>query len=225
MTAYVIDFPRQSALLPEKAWTFLIACFAFSCTRNVDEDIADREAMERLATGDTQALRSLFDRWKLPLISFLYRSLGSHADAEDLALKTFEKVYRAAPRYRPKARFASWLFAIARNELRHELRRRRRKPLDPVEPEQLEWAAGSETIDPHRHTRELEEELLQALQTLPEKQRSALLLTSANELSPDEIAQNLGMSVNTLYVTLHRARNSLRKTYHPYHEKDATKPS
>lgn len=214
MTAYSIQLSRPIAALPGTVSLLFASQFAFSFAWAA-EDEADRADMQRLVAGDTLALRSLFDRWKLPLISFLYRSLGSHADAEDLALKTFEKVYRAASRYRPEARFASWLFAIARNELRHELRRRRRKPLDPVEPEQLEWAAGSGSIDPDQHTRELEEELLQALQTLPEKQRSVLLLTAADELSPDEIAETLGISVNNLYVILHRARKSLRDAYHP----------
>lgn len=164
--------------------------------------------MEQLTAGDTHALRPVFDRWKLPLLSYFYRALGSRADAEDLTLQVFERVYRAASRYRPEARFSTWLFAIARRELLHELRRRRRKPVEPVAPEDLESAAPDV-----RHSREVEEQLLVALQQLPERQRSALLLAAAEDLSHAEIARALGVSENNLNVILHRARAALRASF------------
>ncbi|MCB1122928.1 MAG: RNA polymerase sigma factor [Verrucomicrobiae bacterium] len=225
MTTVSFRYPGVFALFLVATTRWLGNVLAFSTARENAEDQDDREAMRRVAQGDTIALAPLFDRWKLPLISFFYRSLGSQADAEDLVLKTFEQVWRAAPRYRHEARFASWLFAIGRNELRHELRRRKRKPLEPVDPDLLEWTIGSEAVETEHHTREMEEELLQALQTLPEKQRSALLLTAAEELSPAEIAATLGMSINALYVTLHRARNALRDIYYPHHENESQSPS
>lgn len=170
-----------------------------------DSDLADRQCMERLARGDTHALRPIFDRWKLPLLSYLYRALGSRADAEDLALQVFERVYRAAPRFRAEARFSTWLFAIARGELLHELRRRRRKPLEPVAPDELvETGAAAD------HTAEIEEHLLAALQQLSERERSAILLAAAGDLDHAGIATALGVSVNNLNVILHRARRTLR---------------
>lgn len=174
-----------------------------------DEDDA---SMCRMAQGHTHALRSIFDRWKLPLLSYFYRSLGSRADAEDLTLQTLERVYRSAARYRPEGRFPAWLFAIARGELLHELRRRRRKPLVPVPPEDL---VGVAAADSHPHTRELEEFLLHALQALPERQRSAVLLAAAGELEPAQIALTLGVSLNHLHVILHRARQTLRERLNP----------
>jgi RNA polymerase sigma-70 factor, ECF subfamily len=170
----------------------------------------DQVCMQRLARGETEALRPLFDRWKLPLITYFYRSVGSHADAEDLTLQTFERVYRASGRYRPEARFSTWLFAIARNELRHEWRRLRRKPVDPLPAEmfdRIEGLAGEASPA----FRELEENLLAGLQTLPERQRTALLLAAAGELDHAGIAGVLRVSVNNLNVILHRARNSLRR--------------
>lgn len=173
-----------------------------------DGDLADRRCMERLAAGDTQALRPIFDRWKLPLLSYFYRALGSRADAEDLALQVFERVYRAAPRFRVEARFSTWLFAIARGELLHELRRRRRKPLEPVAPDEL--AATGAATD---HTAEMEEHLLVALQQLPERERSAVLLAATGDLDHAGIAAALGVSVNNLNVILHRARRTLRDLF------------
>lgn len=173
-----------------------------------DTAIADDDVrcMVRIAAGDTHALRPVFDRWKLPLLSYFYRSLGSRADAEDLALQVFEHLFRAAGRYRPEARFSTWLFAIARGELLHELRRRRRKPVEPVAPEDL--AGFGVPLD---RTGETEEEILVALQELPERQRSAILLAAAGELDHAAIAEALGVSVNNLNVILHRARQALRE--------------
>ncbi len=173
----------------------------------------DAAAMARVAAGDPDAMEPLFNRWKLPLISFLYRSLGSRADAEDLALRTFELVYRSAHKFRSDARFSSWLFAIARNELRHELRRRRRKPAEPVPPEELGLIAIDGPAETRRKIMEMEEQLLNALQTLPEKQRTAILLTAAEELSSGEIASSLGVSPSHLNVILHRARTALRALF------------
>lgn len=170
----------------------------------------DPSNMARLAGGDTRALRPIFDRWKLPLLSYFYRSLGSRADAEDLVLQTLSAVHRHANRYRPEASFSAWLFAIARRELLHELRRRRRRPLEPVAPADLECAAADLQAEQHAHAAELEEHLLEALQHLSERERSALLLCAAEDLSHREVAATLGVSENHLSVILHRARHALR---------------
>lgn len=171
---------------------------------------ADHACLLRVAAGDPDALQPLFDRWKLPLLNFFYRAIGSRADAEDLALQTFHRVYRAAARYRPEAKFSAWLFAIARRELLHELRRRRRKPVEPVPPEDLALLAADASPEQRRRTAEFEEQLLACLQQLPERQRTALLLTAAGELSPAEVASALRVSPNHLGVLLHRARQTLR---------------
>lgn len=176
---------------------------------------ADRRQMARLAAGDTDALRPIFERWKLPLISYFYRSLGSRADAEDLALQTFARVHRYAARYRSETTFSTWLFAIARHELLHELRRRRRKPVEPVAPADLDFMVARLPPEDPAAARELEEQLLDALQQLPERQRSALLLVAAGNLSHREIAAALEVSENHLGVILHRARQTLRIHFHP----------
>jgi RNA polymerase sigma-70 factor (ECF subfamily) len=198
-----------------RAWTWRMVLSGDPASAPTTAD-PDQFCMARLARGDTDALRPIFDRWKLPLLTFFYRSVGSRADAEDLALQVFERVFRAAPRYRPEARFSTWLFAIARRELLHELRRRKRKPVEPVAPADLEDLpfSGDAAADDVQ-TREVEAELLASLQQLPERQRSALLLAAAGDLSHAAIAQSLGVSENNLNVILHRARLALRTLFHP----------
>lgn len=163
--------------------------------------------MLRVAAGDEPAMRRLFDRWKLPLLSFFYRSLGSHADAEDLTLEVFVRLHRAAGDYRAEARFSTFLFHIAQNLLRNELRRRRRKPAEPVPPEAFDYATATE--GGHR-LGELEEVFQRALEELPEKQRSAILLLHQQQMEYPEAAAALGVTENSLRVLVHRGRQQLR---------------
>lgn len=170
----------------------------------------DEEAgwMIRVAAGEEAGLQHLYDRWKRPLLSFFYRSLGSHADAEDLALEVFVRLHRSAADYRPTAKFSTYLFHIAQNLLRNELRRRRRKPADAVPPELFEELPQENA--PDRRLAELEEVFQRALLRLPEKQRTALLLIQQQQLDYPAAAAALRMTENALRVLVHRARQMLK---------------
>ena len=170
----------------------------------------DAAWLERVARGDESALQRLFDRWKLPLLSFFYRSLGSHADAEDLTLEVFVRLHRAAAGYRPTAKFSTYLFHIAQNLARNEHRRRRRKPAQLVPPELFDQVEAA-TPDATRRLNELEEMLQWALERLPEKSRTALLLVQQQQMSYPDAAAALGLTENALRVLVHRARQALKK--------------
>jgi RNA polymerase sigma-70 factor (ECF subfamily) len=164
--------------------------------------------MARVAAGDDTALQQLFDRWKLPLLSFFYRSLGSHADAEDLTLEVFVRLHRSAADYRPAAKFSTFLFHIAHNLLRNEYRRRRRKPAQPVAPEAFDYVEAELAAGPR--LAELEEVFQRALVRLPEKYRAPLLLLHQQQLDYPEAAAALGISENSLRVLVHRGRRLLK---------------
>lgn len=170
----------------------------------------DEEAiwMARVAAGDESGLQHLYDRWKRPLLSFFYRSLGSHADAEDLALEVFVRLHRSAADYRPTAKFSTFLFHVAQNLLRNELRRRRRKPADAVPPELFEELPREN--EPDRRLAELEEVFQQALTRLPEKHRTALLLILQQQLDYPAAAAAMRLTENALRVLVHRARQLLK---------------
>lgn len=172
---------------------------------------ADEDAawLARVAGGDERALQQLFDKWKLPLLSFFYRSLGSHADAEDLTLEVFVRLHRAAGDYRPTAKFSTYLFHIAQNLLRNEFRRRQRKPAQPAPPELFD-AVVAETTEGSQRVAELEEMLQQALLRLPEKQRTALLLVYQQNMDYRAAAAALQTNENALRVLVHRARQLLK---------------
>lgn len=171
-----------------------------------DEDAA---RLARVGRGDESALQQLFDKWKLPLLSFFYRELGSHADAEDLTLEVFTRLHRAAGDYQPTAKFSTYLFHIARNLARNEYRRRRRKPAQPV-PDEVFDRVESSTTETTRRLNELEEVFQRALDRLPEKSRTALLLVVQQQLEYPVAAATLEMTENALRVLVHRARQQLK---------------
>ena len=91
-----------------------------------DADRLDDDALvAAIGSGDRDALRLLLERWGPRVRAFLQRTLGSTRDAEDLTQETFVRIYGAAARYRPSGRFPAWLFRIAGNLARRELRRRK----------------------------------------------------------------------------------------------------
>ena len=170
-----------------------------------EEDIA---LMKRVATGEDAALALLVDRWQKPLLRFFHRSLRSLADAEELAQTTFLKLYRAAERYKPSAKFSTYLFTIARNVLLDEIKYRSRRPVDPTDPAELRV---QEQLKNTPRSSEVEEALEQCLQALPENQRTALLLRVQRELSYDEIATIMKAGNGAVKTWIHRARNHIRQ--------------
>ena len=173
-----------------------------------DED-SDAADLARVAGGDESALQHLFDKWKLPLQSFFYRSLGSNADAEDLTLEVFVRLHRSAAGYRPVAKFSTYIFHIAHNLLRNELRRRRPKPVEPMAADAFDYVEA-ETDGAARRLIELEEVFQHALERLPEKYRTPLLLLQQQRMNYPEVAATLRMTENALRVLVHRGRQLLK---------------
>lgn len=174
----------------------------------------DAALMTRVATGDESALGELIDRWEKPLRAFLYRSLGSWEDAEDLAQVTFIRLYRYAPKYEPSAKFSTFLFTIAQRLMLNERRRRSRKPSEATDPEDFSHLHGAD--DPARTQHEIEEALHRALLDVPDNQRTALLLHQQQGLSYAEIANALEASESAVKSWIYRARQHLRKALEDY---------
>ena len=168
----------------------------------------DAALMLAVAGGDEAALTALIDRWKGPLVSFFYRSVRSQELAEDLAQEVFIRVYRAAPRYRPEAKFSTYLFAIARRRLINEHRRSTRKPLELVDPYDLRSVKSDQTNK--QELFEIEEAFSTALEDLPPKHREAILLLKQQQLSYEEIANIMDASESSVKTWIFRARQKLK---------------
>ena len=198
--------------LKNPAWqdmSVLLEDPAMSGQEDLPAEERDIALMLRVRSGDEVALRELIDRWKTPLINFFYRSLGSFAQSEDLAQMVFIRLYRAAPKYKPTAKLSTFLFHIARRLLINEYRHRMRKPLEPVNPAELQASESGRTA---LNLMEIEEAFKAALKGMPENHRSAILLFKQQELSYQEIASIMNTSESAVKTWIFRARQHLKST-------------
>jgi RNA polymerase sigma-70 factor, ECF subfamily len=159
--------------------------------------------------GNKHAFRMLFEKWKLPLISYFYRSIGDRESAEELALDVFRKLHQSNHRYQPEAKFPTYLFFIARRLLLNHSRKMRRKPLDFYDPQELVSVVGESSYD-EDFSQEQEQTLMMVLGQLSEKYRTPLLLTLQQGMQPRDVAGIIGKSENSTRVLLHRGRQQLK---------------
>jgi len=179
----------------------------------------DIQYMLRLKEGDSDAFGVLFKKYQKKIINFCYRFSADRAVAEELAQEVFIRVYKAAPRYRPKAEFSTWIFRIATNVCLNETRKRQYKvKIDSVDVpvHKGEKMPAVELEDPARQHEMLESAdqerlILHALGLLPSQQRAALLLKVYNDFSYQEIASQLRCSENTVKGLIHRGRQHIKK--------------
>jgi RNA polymerase sigma-70 factor (ECF subfamily) len=167
--------------------------------------------------GDDASFNLLLQKYRTPLINFLFRMVRDSATAEDLAQEVFLRVYRARKQYSPSAKFTTWLFRIATNLALNSVRDNRHRQMDvsidaPVEEDEapLQLPAREMRIDEHMIERDRAEFIRQAISSLPEKQRAAVLLHKYEEMDYAEIAKILECSESALKSLLFRAYETLR---------------
>jgi len=179
---------------------------------------SDEELMVLVASGDDIAFRSLVERHQNLVIGTVARMVGP-AEAEDIAQQVFLNVWKSAPRWRPDARFTTWLLTITKRLVFNESRRRSRARLVPQSDEEREttdYPDGGQSPDRSLLDEELNRAIEVALSSLPEKERLAVVLRRYEELPYEEIAVVLGCTLPAVKSLLFRARNSLKEQLAPY---------
>ena len=184
-------------------------------TRETDEEI-----MARFQAGDSSAMEDLFARFQKPLFNFFFRMVGKRETAEDLVQETFVKLCRFGNSFRGSdAKFSTWLYSVAGNQCRDHLRYSARRPevlLDTIEDSE---ADGQDDVGPVTQDSPVEEEVLRmetsriirtAIDSLPNKEREALILREYNGLDYKEIAEALNCPIGSVKVLIFRARQRLR---------------
>jgi len=184
--------------------------------------------MLRVKRGDRAAFAELVDKYKQPLLNFIYRTLRDEIEAEDVAQTVFLQIYKSRSRYRRTAKFSTWLFTIARNLCLNELRRRSRHPAESIEETRAEhesrdggtqrqYEDKSQVAAPEKLLQgELAQKIEEALAELPENQRTAILLCRQEDLSYEEIAEILDCSLSATKSLIHRGRETLKEKLKPY---------
>src|SRR5947207_1997027 len=154
------------------------ACPSSSCMseQRAQGELDDAALMAAVADGDTAAFEQLVERHQALVVGTVGRMLGSNSDVEDVAQQVFIRVWKSAPRYRPAAKFTTWLLTITRNLVFNETRRRKRHPSDTLEVHEGEESASADHQTPRIPDEILLENELQsaidkAIRALPEKQR------------------------------------------------------
>src|SRR5438270_10162234 len=189
-----------------------------------DEDAEDVRLMQLVSGGDTRAFEELIERHQSLVAGTVARMLGSNSDVEDIAQQVFIRVWKSAGRYVARAKFTTWLLKITRNLVFNEMRRAKRHPHLPVqiEPEADEISLKDEataTPDATLLQAELQAAIEKAITLLPETQRMAIVLRRYEELSYEEIADVLDLSVPAVKSLLFRARTELRERLRDYLER------
>ena len=176
----------------------------------------DEELVARSVGGDPESFNELVLRWERPIYALAYRTIGREEDARDVCQETFLRAFRALPRFRGQAKFSSWLYGIALNLCRDWIRKQRRTPVvqPPQDVDLAELAAArepSESIETLVARQDLARVVERAMASLPDEQRTAIVLKEYHGLTFQEIADVVGCPLSTAKTRVYQGLTSLRR--------------
>ena len=188
------------------------------------QELDDAHVVGRHLEGDPQAFGMLVDRYQIRLLNFVNRTIGDRERSEDLVQEVFIRVFRHLHRFDQTKKFSTWIYTIASNLAKNELRNRSRNPLvlfqtikkhwqDEERPLQFE-DSNSRPDDMYRkrHLRELVEE---SVERLPEHHKQVFILRELEGKSYEEIAEAMDCPVGTVRSRIFRAREAIDKKLKP----------
>jgi len=196
-------------------------------------ELSDEDLMFRYRDGDEACFTELVRRYKTKLVNTAYRVVGDFAKAEDVVQETFLRVHRNRDRYRSIARFSTWIYTIALNVARNELRNTKRKRLVSLDafggnsdsdPSTYEIPDESAMPDRDAETRELRKIFNRAIEKLPERYRTVFVLRDVQELSYEEIAEILKIPKGTVKSRMNRARLKFKELVDPIVGESSVEP-
>lgn len=186
--------------------------------------LEDGDVVSAFLAGEERAFEELVQRYQGRLLNFVYRTIGDRDRAEDLVQEVFIRVYRHLGRFDRAKKFSTWIYTIASNLAKNELRNRSRNPLvlfqtikakfeDEERPLQFEDAhARPDDLYRKRHLREVVES---SVSRLPAHHREVFVLRELEGKSYEEIAEITGVNLGTVKSRLNRARSSFAEIVEP----------
>jgi len=176
--------------------------------------VSDKELMLKFQNGDDLAYNELVNRYKNKLLNFIFRYFGSKDDAEDITQETFIKLYYKKDYYKPISEFSTWIYTIAANLAKTELRKRKRRKTTQlsemgIEDKDFDIRYEDDT-DLEINAEYNENEINKAIQSLEVSFRTAFILRDIQELSYDEISKITEVPLGTIKSRINRARIQLQ---------------
>jgi len=187
----------------------------------------DVRLMLSVRQGNAAAFEQLVRRYQDRILSIMRHLITNKESAEDLTQDVFLRVYRARENYLPNAKFSTWIFTITQNVARNANRQFSRKREQQLsgsssdsgrQPTLEQMATDASGLQPARQLAQMEmgQVVRLALESLPERQRMAVLLAKFEAMSYQEIADTMGLTVPAIKSLLSRARNNLKEALQPY---------
>jgi RNA polymerase sigma-70 factor (ECF subfamily) len=176
----------------------------------------DEQLVTRSQGGDVESFNQLILRWERPIYALAFRVLGREDDARDVCQEAFLRAFRALPGFKGQAKFSSWLYRITLNLCRDWMRKHRRTPVSQL-PEGVEALALAEaggpsvSIEDLAARRELTAVVARAMESLPEEQRTAIVLKEYHGMTFQEIADLQGCPLSTVKTRLYQGLVVLRR--------------
>ncbi len=187
-------------------------------------DLGDSQVVQRFLDGDDRAFTELVRRYETRLLAFVQRTIGDQARAEDLVQEAFVRVFRHLHRFDQSRKFSSWIYTIAGNLAKNELRNRSRNPLVLFQTltknwegdtRPLEWEDPKTRPDDLYRKRFLRERVEEAVELLPDHHRTAFVLREIEGKTYEEIAEITDCNLGTVKSRLNRARNRFAQIVAP----------
>jgi len=176
---------------------------------------SDEELIKRFQDGELHAYNVIVNRYKDQLLNFAYRFLGNTEEAEDVVQETFLRLYRKRHAYRQIAKFSTWIYTIAGNLAKTELRKRKRRKIVSITDmgfEDKEYEIEDQSADASRKADSaLTEKIIQeAIDELMPRFKEVIVLRDIQELSYEEIGKILNIPLGTVKSRVNRARIKLQ---------------
>ncbi|HKV70950.1 MAG TPA: sigma-70 family RNA polymerase sigma factor [Gemmatimonadales bacterium] len=180
-------------------------------------ELDDGHVVSRHLAGDPQAFGTLVDRYQIRLLNFVNRTIGDRERAEDLVQEVFIRVFRHIHRFDQTKKFSTWIYTIASNLAKNELRNRSRNPLVLFQTIKKNWDADHRPLqfedttarpDDLYRKRYLKDAVDSCVKELPEHHRAVFVLRELEGRSYQEIAEITGCNLGTVKSRLNRARNT-----------------
>jgi RNA polymerase sigma-70 factor (ECF subfamily) len=188
---------------------------------SAENNRADLTDIERVLAGDVQAFEGIVRRWQGPMVNMAWRYCRDRGRAEEMAQEAFLRAWRGLSLWRRESSFSSWLFALAANVYRSELKR---FPTETLPLEESPEPAGPATQHCELAAHLSQDAVRRAVLALPLRYREPVVLFYFHEMDVAAAARTLGMPEGTLKARLSRARALLRRRFPRLEEECASRP-